>query len=1243
MIWFDLAMEGRWMASVSQGRTRRQGNFVSGTRPRAFSKPKRRWPKRLVIGLTLLMVLVLLLPTIISKTPLRDAPLRLALRNMHGTVQAGGASLSWFAPLEYSDIQIRNEQGDLLVSLAKVQSERSLYGLLSNLNDLGTFRVERPQVNVALRPDGSNLEDLFAKEKNPFAKPEAPAESTSSPHLPLVTAEIIDGSANVLDTSSGRKWSINKFNLHVKTAPDTMLPAELMASAEVPVDGHTAQLAVTSVPNPAGGWDHIDAKIDSLPLAMFRGLADRIAPGLQLTGTLSTNLRLDGIGGLLTGQNSSGPASAAPASGPSIQISGTIGLDTFGATGGPLGTDQLMLAKVQMPCKVAIRGRQIDIDQLGVTSEVGQLNVSGSIALAEQDKAAATGGVATAQSAVAPSALNVEGQIDIAKLAAQLPTTLRVRSGTQITSGQLRLSLASKTDSAGQSWSGQLSASDLAANYEGRRVAWDQPINLQWAVHGQAGNYSVDALNCSSSFLNVSGRGSLDQFQVEARCDLDRMMSELSQFVDLGNLKLGGKGDAQIHWSHGVNGEFQTGADVQLQGLQIALPGKPVWQEDSVSVSARAAGSIDNLTLATLSAANVRRLDAAQFTAAVDNKTAGTHDQIDAKLLQAEDKLAAGKRWPLEIQMQGQLGRWWPRVAPWLGIQGLDLSGACSLSATAAYSDSGLEIQQVKATCNNLHTWGWNELFIDEPVAQMEAAGSYDFKRNQITLSHTALLTSSASVQTDAMTIAMPTGGVVSMQGNLAYQADLARLWRWVNDPRSQAKYSLAGRLIGSVDVAREGAMINGKLDAGVDNFAIYVLAEADNPSRNGLRDNLAQQLVWQENRLTVAGAVGMDRAADSVQLTSLDVGSQALVLHAAGKIADLSTQQNVDLTGKIDYDWTTLGALLKPYLGNRVQIAGRQSRDFAVRGPLNANDKVTVAAGGAVDQFAFLGRLIADGSLGWNQARLYGMSVGNIDLIAHLENGTVGFKPIETVLSGQHGSGQLSITPTVHLSPGPPEMVLGKGTVLSNVQISDEVSDGWLKFVAPMVAGATRAEGQFSLELDGARVPLLDPKKADAGGRLIVQNMTVTPGPLFRSFAVIGQQVEALVKGRLPTAGMNGDTALLRIDDQKVDFHLVDGRVYHQGLSMQVGQVTMRTRGWVGLDESVNIIVEIPIKDEWTRQRNSPLASLDEPMIRIPIVGNLKDPKFDNRVMAKLLEAVPRAAIQGQINKTLDLLLPQR
>ncbi|HEY2827691.1 MAG TPA: hypothetical protein VGJ04_08845 [Pirellulales bacterium] len=1227
------------MASVSQRRTRRQGSYAPAP-ARAYSPPKRRWPKRLVLGLTFLVILVLLLPMIIAKTPLRDAPLRLALRSMHGTVQAGGASLSWFAPLEYTDIEIRNDRGELLVSLAKVQSERSLYGLLSNLNDLGTFRIERPQISVALRPDGSNLEDLFAKEKNPFAKslPPQPQQANDSLHLPVLTAEIIDGTINLVDTASGQKWLIDKFNLHVRTAPDSALPVEVMVSAEVPVDGRAAQVAVSSAPAPGGGWDHIDAKIDALPLAMFRGFADRVAPGLQLNGTLSTNLRVDGIGANQPSQSTPGqnPISQI-ASGP-IQISGSIELDNVAATGGPLGSDRLTLARVDMPCKVAFQNHQINIDQIGLNSEIGQLSVKGAVALSEQQPAQATA------ASLPPSTLNVDAQLDLAKLAAQLPSTLHVRSGTQITSGQLRLSLAAKSDAAGQAWNGQFTASDLAANYNGRRLTWDQPISVQLAARDQAGNYSIDAFNCTSSFLSISGHGSLDQFQAEGQFDLDRMMTELSQFVDLGSVKLGGRGDGRIHWSHGLSGEFQTGADVRLQALQIALPGKPAWQEDSVAVSATASGLIDNLTFATLSAANIRRLDSAQFTATVDNQAANTHEEVVAKLLQAEDKLATGNRWPLEIQAQGQLGRWWPRIASWLGIQDLDFSGACSLTAQAAYSAQGLEIQQAKATCNNLHAWGCSTVFIDEPVVQLESVGNYDFAHNQLSLNHTALLSSTASLQTDAATLSIPPGGAVTIQGNLAYQADLTRLSRWFSDPRITPKYTLAGRLIGSVDVARTGAIINGKLDAGVDNFAVYVLAESDSKPRNGLRNTAAApQLVWQENRLTLAATAGLDRAADTMQLDSLDVGSQALTLHAAGKINDVSAQQNIDLKGKINYDWASLSALLKPYLGNRVEISGRQSRDFAVHGPLNSKDKVESLAGGSTDQFACLRSLTADAAVGWTQAQLYGLQTGNLDVTTHLENGTATFKPIETILTAQRSSGQLSITPVIHLSHGPPELVLGKGTILSNVQISDELSDSWLKFVAPMVTDSTRTEGSFSVELDGARVPLADPKKADVGGRLIVQNMTVTPGPLFRTFVVIGQQVEALVQGRIPSAGLNGDTALLKIDDQKVDFHLVDGRVYHQGLSMQVGQVTMRTRGWVGLDESVNIVVEIPVKDEWTRQRNSPLASLDESTIRIPIVGNLKDPKFDTRIMAKLLAAIPRAAIESGLNKTLDRLLPQR
>ncbi len=174
------------------------------------------------------------------------------------------------------------------------------------------------------------------------------------------------------------------------------------------------------------------------------------------------------------------------------------------------------------------------------------------------------------------------------------------------------------------------------------------------------------------------------------------MMSELNQFVDLGSFKLGGKGDGRIRWAHAASGDFQAGSDVRLQGLQIAVPGKPVWQEDAVAISTTASGSIDNLTLSTSGAANLRRLDAAQFTATVDNQAANTHEQIDAKLLRPADKLSATNRWPLEIQMQGQLGRWWPRIVSWLGIKDVDLNGACTVSAQGAYFSGGSKFNKPK-------------------------------------------------------------------------------------------------------------------------------------------------------------------------------------------------------------------------------------------------------------------------------------------------------------------------------------------------------------------------------------------------------------------------------------------------------------------------------------------------------------------------------------------------------------------
>jgi hypothetical protein len=287
---------------------------------------------------------------------------------------------------------------------------------------------------------------------------------------------------------------------------------------------------------------------------------------------------------------------------------------------------------------------------------------------------------------------------------------------------------------------------------------------------------------------------------------------------------------------------------------------------------------------------------------------------------------------------------------------------------------------------------------------------------------------------------------------------------------------------------------------------------------------------------------------------------------------------------------------------------------------------------------------LTDDVSLGFSHADVYGLRVGKLDFNARLQGGTVNTQPIAAAIGREEPLGKLNVTPIVRLSPNPAELQIGKGQLLSNVRISQELSNSWMKFVTPILAEATRAEGTFSLELDGAKVPLMKPEKADLSGKMIIHNVAVTPGPMLEPLVLIAQQIEAIVKKRPPPVGVGREATLLTMQDQKVDFSLVDGRVHHQDLVMTIGTTTIRTRGSVGLDETINLIAEVPVRKEWI-QSNPALGNLRDQTLQIPITGTLRKWKIDDRVIQQLLgqfiQGTTRGLIEGELNKQLDRLFP--
>ena len=85
------------------------------------------------------------------------------------------------------------------------------------------------------------------------------------------------------------------------------------------------------------------------------------------------------------------------------------------------------------------------------------------------------------------------------------------------------------------------------------------------------------------------------------------------------------------------------------------------------------------------------------------------------------------------------------------------------------------------------------------------------------------------------------------------------------------------------------------------------------------------------------------------------------------------------------------------------------------------------------------------------------------------------------------------------------------------------------MKFIAPALAEASRAEGSFSLELNGAKVPLGKPETADISGKLIVHDWEILPGPAlqplswWRNKSKPSQPSTAAARGQPPKgAGQN-------------------------------------------------------------------------------------------------------------------------
>jgi hypothetical protein len=641
-----------------------------------------------------------------------------------------------------------------------------------------------------------------------------------------------------------------------------------------------------------------------------------------------------------------------------------------------------------------------------------------------------------------------------------------------------------------------------------------------------------------------------------------------------------------VRWSQTQVGKFEAEYQSQIRDFEFLMPGGRPWRERELTIVATMAGESEQVS--------IRRVQ--QLQARLEAK----RDRLDVQLLKPVDSFSSHESWPLALEINGNVAKWVSRLEAVLGEwDAVALDGDGKLTANVTLAHGAVRFVDGHAALKDFRIFGadWS---VQEPTLQVDWAGQWNGATRRADIDRLDIQCPALLFTTTEARISWPEQGTPKFTGTLAFSGDMAKLQKWLpgaDDPKAP---DFRGQAQGNLKVSQSGQAVWIEWDTTIDNPQIITVS--------GGR--------WQQRRVYVAGDGRYEPGKDALQMDSLelDVASRegsTFKLEASGQIKEPMDKCLIDIEGHYDYDVQRLLELSRPWIGEGVQVnAERHKQPFVLRGPWESLLLATERPTGR-NARPPIADLLAAAQVDWTGADVYGFRLGSGEVVARLQDGVVKVNPIDVTVS----EGRLTATPKLDFMASPAVLTLNPGPILTRVRISPEMCHNGLKYIAPLLAGVTEAQGQFSLDVNGCRIPVGDPMTGEIAGRMVVHSVDVGPGPLM--YVVVGAvDLIRASQGKTPQAG-NLRVAKLR-RESVVLYRMVNAKVYHQDLALEFDDVTVSTYGVVGLDESLDMVAKVRIPTTSGRLPGRTTASYVD--FEIPIVGTIDHPRVDRERLPQTL-----------------------
>ena len=1168
--------------------------------------------------LAVVLILILLAPTLLTQTSLRDYVIAKVVPPETAIVSMKSMNVGWFAPLKIEGLRVLDAQGLPLVEVAEVEGDRTLLDLAQDYTDIGDVVVKSPTVHLQLRPDGSNLEDTIAKLSGSDDSEEEPAATSGSSasiaaHLKVIDAKVI---ATELDTNS--TWKIDQLNAEANLPKDQQ--ADWQFAVQGNLNGQPFALS-TSTPMglateawPLGPNGTLTAKTNALPLAPIRYAALRAGqPIEQIDGLLTVDASANWV---------PDPGAAIP------KFATTALVRTDGlllAAKDFLGDDVLRVNQAVLQTKAQMVGELFNIQQCDMQSDFGHATLATTANITKLSDPNLMLDTLRRQQ------LNTSGQLDVAALTRALPNTLKIRDDVDVASGEVTWNVQSSAapnapapiqnglaafpqttgDVPNTRWTGSLETANVQVLRGGRPIEWKFPLEVQFA--GTDGSeLEVETFTARSDFFTLAAKGKLRSGSLQAHANLERLVYELNQVVDMSGIYVHGGLRSVVKWNEMQPNVVKLDATTKVAEFVMTQNERVLCREDELTTIVAATATLDGQNIAAI---NDGRLDVV---------SAG--DFFIAELREAvADPTSSLATWPVVCRLKGNIKTWFARLKLFGLGEGWELAGNVDATTQVTANQRGIAVQTLVADIADLEALT-EGIELREPVLKVETAGTIDLATYACRFPSTTV--SSYTFALGANNIAVDMEPHFVMEGDIGYRANIARAMAYMPPTETATgtpPQKISGQASGRLQLRAQAETTMFDLTGSIDNLTVVQEGALAVDTQTPMPDTT----LWEEPRLTTNASGSYNALADQLQLNSAQIIGKVLNLAAQGSAIQLSTQPVVDVAGEYGYDLDGLMALFGEYVGPDIRITGNQRQQFALRGPLFP---AVASASKRVSE-----QLVARAGAGWDAANVYNTELGSAQINAQLANGVVQMSPLQLAV----GEGRLQVAPTLDLNSQPLWMTLAPQVVADQIRITPEMTASWMKYVAPLIADATNAEGTFSVALEDAHIPLMEPTAGNIKGEFVVHGGALGPGPLATQFIDLASQIKRLI-GQGESAVMDSKKTWVQLSPQQVGFTVADNRVHHEGFQMVIDGVPIRTNGYVSMvDDSIHVTAEVPIMDEWIEGTSS-LAGLKGQTIRIPVSGTTSRPQLDRQALAGVSTQLARAAATGYLQDKLGGKLQQ-